>query len=437
MKIRSERDKRTYLIIALCAILVVMGVGYAAFSSLLTINGTANISNSWNIKITNIKAVNPCELSGTAYLEKEENKAKLLSINFGDVKMKQLAKIGPELICSSEAYDKTAPTHTDTTATFNTGLIKPSDERVYEVEVKNLGSIDAEITKTLINNVNSDAIVFSYDGVTDVPEQIISENDEYNKENLDTSEPFELVSGGTKYIYITVGYDSSVTSQPNNLTASVTVELNATQKEGSSGGVGEVQGTGFTGSIYRWNTSVAENGDSIVPVSGTKWCDIETSSGNQYDCFDTETECNTFLSENNYTETDTCQQKTGTFGGIGEYTTDASTLNKTYYLKHNVVDDIITNSYVCFVYNNAEHCMKGGDGGASFAANTQIIKDFQTFNSLPDNANLGCDFRSDHSYCYGGGFYQVLAESDGNVSGYGSSSEYCDVDDDGYSGCNG
>ena len=56
MKIRSERDKRNYLIIALCMILVVMGVGYAAFSSLLTINGTANISNSWCVGFDNTKA---------------------------------------------------------------------------------------------------------------------------------------------------------------------------------------------------------------------------------------------------------------------------------------------------------------------------------------------------------------------------------------------
>ena len=47
MNIKTKHDKRNYIIIALCLILVIMGVGYAAFSSLLTINGTANISNSW------------------------------------------------------------------------------------------------------------------------------------------------------------------------------------------------------------------------------------------------------------------------------------------------------------------------------------------------------------------------------------------------------
>ena len=46
MNLKIKQDKRNYIIVALCLILVVMGVGYAAFSSLLTINGTANISNS-------------------------------------------------------------------------------------------------------------------------------------------------------------------------------------------------------------------------------------------------------------------------------------------------------------------------------------------------------------------------------------------------------
>ena len=58
----------------------------------------------------------------------------------------------------------------------------------------------------------------------------------------------------------------------------------------------------------------------------------------------------------------------------------ANKLGHNYYLKHDVEDDIITASYVCFVYNNAEHCLKGADNGASFAANTQTIQDFQTFN---------------------------------------------------------
>ena len=79
--------------------------------------------------------------------------------------------------------------------------------------------------------------------------------------------------------------------------------------------------------------------------------------------------------------------------------------------------------------------MKGGDNGASFAANTQIIQDYQTFYNLPNNANPGCYFYSSSSLCYGGGFDYVDAHSDGHVYVLGSSSEDCYVYTDGDSGC--
>ena len=55
MNLKIRTDKRNYIIIGLCAILVIMGVGYAAFSSLLTVNGTANITNSWCVGFDNSK----------------------------------------------------------------------------------------------------------------------------------------------------------------------------------------------------------------------------------------------------------------------------------------------------------------------------------------------------------------------------------------------
>ena len=125
--------------------------------------------------------------------------------------------------------------------------------------------------------------------------------------------------------------------------------------------------------------------------------------------------------------------------GIGDYTTKASKLNKNYYLKHDVVDDIITASYVCFVYNNSEHCMKGADGGASFAANTQMIKEFQTFNNLGDyhsneENQIGCRFDSSMSECYSGGFDRIQA-GDNYVGVRGSDSGYCRINSAGYSYC--
>ena len=66
--------------------------------------------------------------------------------------------------------------------------------------------------------------------------------------------------------------------------------------------------------------------------------------------------------------------------------------------------------------------MKGGDNGASFEANTQIIKDYQTFYNLntvynPSSSNLGCSYDS-WSRCtsdVGNGISSISTQRGGNV----------------------
>lgn len=47
-----KRKKRGYLVVALVAMLIAIAVGYAAFSSTLTISGTATASGKWDVKFT-------------------------------------------------------------------------------------------------------------------------------------------------------------------------------------------------------------------------------------------------------------------------------------------------------------------------------------------------------------------------------------------------
>ena len=199
MNLKSKQNKRNYIIIGLCMILVIMGVGYAAFSQLLTINGTANITNSWNIEITNIRGVN------------------LSSVQ------------------NNGAYDKEEPTvgQDKVSATFHTGLIQPGDTRIYEVEVTNKGSVDADIT-SVFKNTLSDSIYFSYDGVGPLGgtgTDVLTNAGVYNTNELTTEEPFSLPANtnNVRYIYITVKYRESVTTQPTNLEATINLELNAEQ----------------------------------------------------------------------------------------------------------------------------------------------------------------------------------------------------------------
>ena len=61
---REKRDQRTLIIVSLLVIVFIMVVGFAAFATNLTINGTANISTNWCVGFDNTKT--------TAYEIKKE-----------------------------------------------------------------------------------------------------------------------------------------------------------------------------------------------------------------------------------------------------------------------------------------------------------------------------------------------------------------------------
>ena len=390
----TKYQKKNLLIGGLLAIVVLMGIAYAAFASNLTITGTGSVSSNWCIGFDSSRT---SDYQATA------------GITGGTVPTGSMSFSGDS--CS---------TSFKTTASLNASFKQPGDKIEYTLTIGNKGTLAAAIESINVDNqsVTSDTT-------------ITKGNIKYI---IEMPESTSLAVNATTTMKVTAMFqnDTEVTSSTNEQ-QTISVSINAVQDDGNGGFTPTP--SSFTGTIYRWNTNSLGIGDSIQTVTKNAWV-IANGSGVQGppDVYNTEAECQTgyvgYGSPSGYS----CQSKEVTTGA-GEYTTNASTLNKTYYLKHDVEDDIITNSYVCFVYNNAEHCLKGGDNGASFAANTQIIKDFQTFNNLPNNANPGCTFYSSNSTCYGGGFYYVYAGSDGIVNVYGSSSEFCNVLNDGISYC--
>lgn len=173
MNKRLNKTQRNYIIIGLCAILVIMAVGYAAFASQLRISGTSNISSNFLVRITNIQST----------------------------------------VLSGSASDATTPTHTDTTATFRTNLVSPGDAMRYDITVANEGSIDAVLDSIQVNTGSNDAISFETSG--------IKEGD-------------ALLQSTTDVLTVIVRYNSSVTSQPENTESTITVTLNYGQSDGTA-----------------------------------------------------------------------------------------------------------------------------------------------------------------------------------------------------------
>ena len=168
MRGRFNRTQRNYIILGLCSILLLMAIGYAAFRSQLTINGTSNISSEWKVLITDIQS---SVLNGT-----------------------------PE---NSET-----PSHTDTTATFKTNLVSPGDSMQYTVTVENRGNIDAVLKTLSKTDSSNDAIIFEITGI----------------EQGDT-----LKAHNSTTFNVTVTYNPEITNQPDNITSDLTITLNYVQ----------------------------------------------------------------------------------------------------------------------------------------------------------------------------------------------------------------
>ena len=164
---RLNKTQRNYIIAGLCMILVIMGVGYAAFSSQLKISGTSNITSNWSVKVTNIQSK----------------------------------------VVSGAPTDAQKPSYTDTTATFKTRLTSPGDTMQYDVTVSNEGDIDAKLDKINVPENTNPAIGFEVTGI---------------------KEGSLLESKQTAILTVIVKYNN-VTEQPDDLTADLEVTLDYSQ----------------------------------------------------------------------------------------------------------------------------------------------------------------------------------------------------------------
>ena len=164
---KINKNQRNWIIIGLCLIVLFMSIGYASFSSKLTITGTSIVTSNFNIQITDIQ-------------EKE-------------------------IVGSAKAEESSI---TSTTATFNTNLSVPGDSITYEVKIENKGDIDANLEQMTIEDENNPAILYQIIG--------ISENDVLGEHSNTT---FDVV----------VTYNPDIESQPANTTSTLNIALDYVQ----------------------------------------------------------------------------------------------------------------------------------------------------------------------------------------------------------------
>lgn len=166
------------LIGGLLAIVFVMAVGYAAFAQQLTINGTASVTSTWQVELTDIKATST-NATGTDVPSADSG-----------------ADGGTALINSS-------------TAQFKADLKSPGDSVTYTVTVENKGNIDAQVKSIEFTEGDDGApISYTYTG--------INQGD-------------QLTASATTTFTVTVTYDNTVESQPKTLNNTLTMHVNYEQ----------------------------------------------------------------------------------------------------------------------------------------------------------------------------------------------------------------
>ncbi|MGN1270290.1 MAG: hypothetical protein ACI4UU_05450 [Clostridia bacterium] len=115
-----KKSKKNYAIIALIVILLALAIGYAAFGTQLTINGTAEGTGDWDV-------------------------------HFKSVKLKQ-----------SDGQDDT--THgtvsfDETTATVEVNLAYPGDAVLLEAVVENSGTVPAKLNEFTVTGADKDLLI--------------------------------------------------------------------------------------------------------------------------------------------------------------------------------------------------------------------------------------------------------------------------------------
>ena len=354
---KSMRDKRNYIILALLAVVLVMTVGFAAFSTSLQINGTANISTNWCVGFDNTKT--------TTY---EITKGKSTGTN-------PTATMG---------YDGTAcSTNYVPMANLGATFYQPGDKIEYTLTIANKGSIDAAIESITV------------DGTSVTSNQTITKGNIIWKVYM----PEEVVlsaSTGTTTMVVSAEFQntSDLSSYTLNESQTITIGVNAVQ--GSTG----MDITPAAQTVYAINTdSIYKNSSSLQ--------DIGTTYGS---CSATgKTSCLKYTIENDtVTGAEVCFIKGGNeyclTGWIDECLWDddadngngacTATSTPVYNANKGVLQTAFTESNAC------------ADYGSGFGCNASGVDAFAYSDGYVDagDGSWECFVYSDgHAYCSAGG----------------------------------
>jgi len=267
-------DKKYVILGSLCALVLMLAVGYAAFNAVLNIKGTTNISSSWDVKITNVT---------------EKNKV-------GSATTKDKSEGQDKTLCKNNLCN---PTWDGLTASFEVDLVAPGDSIEYDITISNEGDLNAKLDNIVVSDPDNEYITFETSG--------LAINDTLDKK---TSKKLTV-----KVTYKDVTIESSKPSSSN-----LTVTLDFSQVDGSGSEQPVIPENQI---VYSVNESYISNGIALedIPYYTSDYNDTNNSIRG----------CNVFLKHNikngNLETSDVCLKGDGTltcfkYGDIAELKTD-------------------------------------------------------------------------------------------------------------------
>ena len=166
--------KKTKVIMIMVIVIAFMAVGYALLSTSLNINGSTAVTSNWQVEFSDIRTV---EQKGGA-------------------------------------TNKITPTVSKTTANFEVDLVQPGDEITYEIDITNYGDIEAEVKGATYTSTGSEAIYVRFEGIR-------------KGTRIASCEGESTCPKVT--VIVKVGYDASVTSDPEEKTKDISITLDIGQ----------------------------------------------------------------------------------------------------------------------------------------------------------------------------------------------------------------
>ena len=188
----SKEERKNIIIGSLIVAIVTMAIGYAVLSQQLKINGTANISGDWDVRMTNITEGTPSNSAG----------ATVTATN-----------VTPAVIESSK------------TAKFSVAFKTPGDTMEYDITVSNSGSLDAKLSNVVVAATDDDGGTLELTEVNGINYEITIDGKSVEEAKNDVL----TNSGGHSTIHVKVYWDQNATAVPTNAIKKLSVTLDYEQ----------------------------------------------------------------------------------------------------------------------------------------------------------------------------------------------------------------